>query len=75
MKLKMNCPKCGSEKISIVENEESMSPMYKCEKCGYKGRLFPKFESDKEIKENADEDDMDENDEEELNEDEETDQF
>ncbi|MGA2130004.1 MAG: hypothetical protein ABSG05_00085 [Candidatus Pacearchaeota archaeon] len=73
----MNCPKCGSEKISITSDEKDPTPMYKCAKCGYKGRLFPKFESDKNVTdEEADEDELGEDeDEEESTEDEETTQF
>ena len=48
MKLNITCPKCGSEDVKIVENMEDKAPIYKCEKCGYEKRMFPKFESDKE---------------------------
>ena len=42
----MTCPKCRSSKIEIT-SEDSSIPMYKCQNCGYKNRLFPGFESDK----------------------------
>ena len=50
MKVKITCPKCGSSDVSIisdVSNLENPTPMYKCSKCTYKHRLFPRFESDK----------------------------
>lgn len=76
MKLKMNCPKCGSEKISITSDEKDPTPLYKCSKCGYKGRLFPKFESDKDaVDVDKNEDKLNEEDEEEPTGDEETTQF
>lgn len=43
MKVKINCPKCGSPKIAIVANPDGTSPMYKCEACGYKNNLFPQL--------------------------------
>ncbi len=84
MKLNIRCPKCGSDKISITSDEKDPTPLYKCGKCGYKGRLFPKFESDKDVAEenesedeNEDEPNEDDEDEEGLSEDknEETEQF
>ncbi len=47
MKVKITCPKCGSENIKIISEGENPVPMYKCGNCTYKHRLFPKFESDK----------------------------
>ena len=47
MKVKINCPRCGSENIKIISEDEKPVPMYKCDKCGYKSRIFPKFETDK----------------------------
>lgn len=77
MKLKMNCPKCGSDKVSITSDEKDPTPLYKCAKCGYKGRLFPKFESDKNATDEEAEDELneDEDESEESPGDEETTQF
>jgi len=47
MKLKIECPKCGSNDVKITSEGENPIPMYKCNKCKYQHRLFPKFESDK----------------------------
>jgi len=43
MKVKITCPKCGSNDTSIVPNLEGVSPLYKCNKCGYESNLFPQF--------------------------------
>ena len=43
MKVKINCPKCGSDGIKIISEGNDPTPMYKCNKCGYKHNLFPKF--------------------------------
>ena len=58
MKVKISCPKCGSEEIKITSEDADPTPMYKCNKCKYKHRLFPKFESDEntEIEEDKKED-------------------
>ncbi len=47
MKLKINCPKCGTDNIKITSEGEKPMPMYKCNKCDYQNKLFPKFEGDK----------------------------
>lgn len=47
MQVKINCSKCGSDKVKIVSEGENPVPMYKCDRCGHKSRIFPKFESDK----------------------------
>lgn len=41
MKVKIKCPKCGSENVSIASDPKDPTPLYKCNKCGYKHRLFP----------------------------------
>lgn len=51
MKLNITCPKCKSPDISIVENTKGVDPIYRCNKCGYKKNLFPKFGNKEEIKE------------------------
>jgi Zn ribbon nucleic-acid-binding protein len=43
MKVKISCPKCRSNNVSIVPNAEGTTPMYKCVQCGYKNNLFPQF--------------------------------
>jgi Zn ribbon nucleic-acid-binding protein len=45
MKVKITCPKCNSEDIIIVSTErlEDPTPLYKCNKCGHKHRLFPQL--------------------------------
>ena len=43
MKIKITCPKCGSNNVSIVPNPEGASPLYECGKCGHKSNLFPQF--------------------------------
>jgi len=48
MKVSITCPKCGSPRISITSNAEDPTPMYKCNKCGYKNRLFPQLWDKKE---------------------------
>ncbi len=55
MKVKINCPKCGAENIKITSDGNDPTPLYKCGSCGYKHRLFPEFESDKNQAEEADE--------------------
>ncbi len=58
MKLKMTCPKCGSTSIAITSEEldgKTPIPMYKCNKCGYKNRLFPKVGENKREKETVEE--------------------
>ncbi len=49
MKVKINCPKCGSENVKITSSGSSSNPtpMYKCGKCTYTHRLFPQFSTDK----------------------------
>ena len=47
MKVKITCPKCGSEDVKITSDNKNAAPMYKCNSCGYEKRIFPKFESDK----------------------------
>lgn len=54
MKLNIKCPHCGSSDISITSEEAGTgrpTPMYQCGKCGYKARLFPKFETDRDFHE------------------------
>ena len=47
MKIKITSPKCNSDNVKITFEEGNSAPMYKCNKCGHKNRVFPKFESDK----------------------------
>ena len=45
MKIKITCPRCGSEKIEMTAEEGNPLPMYRCNNCGYKHNLFPQFEN------------------------------
>ncbi len=40
MKLNITCAKCTSPNVEIIVDEKSSTPMYKCNKCGYKSALF-----------------------------------
>ena len=71
MKVKISCPKCGSNNVDIVANSEGSVPMYKCGQCGYKNNIFPQFgktepedEDEEEVDKDEDDEDMEEGDEE-----------
>ena len=67
MKVKISCPKCGSNNVNIAANSEGSVPMYKCSKCGYQNNLFPQFgktEPEDEEEVDEDEEEMEEEDEE-----------
>ncbi len=51
MKVQIICTKCGSNKVSIISEKGNPTPMYKCNKCGYKHNLFPQFENKESIEE------------------------
>jgi hypothetical protein len=40
MKLKITCSKCSSPSVEITADEKTLTPMYKCNKCGHKAALF-----------------------------------
>lgn len=43
MKVKITCPKCKSENVKVTSDATSPIPLYLCNKCGYKNKLFPQF--------------------------------
>lgn len=43
MKVKITCPRCGSENVRITSDEGDPTPLYKCGKCGHKAKLFPQI--------------------------------
>ena len=49
MKVKITCPKCGSENTNIIENPNGTLPLYRCNRCGHKSNLFPQFGKKEEI--------------------------
>ena len=63
MKVKITCPKCGSENTNIIENPEGTSPLYRCNRCGHKSNLFPQFGKKEEAAEDGEKIEEDEEDE------------